>query len=326
MKTLIVHMGAHRCGSTAVQTMLARERTVLKQQGIGVQIRRDTGANRLDMRRLHRFSALNPLWHIKLKQAARQIPAFQEDTAIVSDENLMGTMPGVRGHGFYPHFEALVQALVQLKRNSGDTLTIAPRMIVRRQDHFLESVYAFRVSRGMTMGFDDFVRAARQTPLSWLRLAQTLQAASDRLSPKIAVIEGWPKPTAADKALAFLIGPGDLALSNHRLTGNSRYSATELRFMLALNRAGINWRKLDGVPEAMAGMANHEAAKGPGQLAGHLSRDQLQHLEARFSPVTKLQFSGAERRMFLSDYENENRLFFSLPLVVSGPESWQGYD
>ncbi len=324
MKKLVLHLGAHRCGSTAIQSLLRREHDALASEGIGVFLRADMVAGGFDLRRLHRFRRANPVWRAKLQKTARAIAAMQQQTLVVSEENIMGTMPAVRSNRFYPHFSNLVQSLVRLSEMSREPLAIAPRLVVRRQDHYLESVYAFRVSRGLALGFDDFIKTATRTRISWLRLAKTFDGAPPSIMPSIGVLEAWPKPTAAAQALAFLIGDNNIALSQSRLTGNTRRSSADLGLMLALNRARINWREAawqQGVFEAPkdTGEQEHSAMS---RLRPCLSAADLLRFEEHYSPSAKMTFTSDERAGFLAEYNEENMALMALPIVQGSPDVW----
>lgn len=325
---LVLHLGAHRCGSTAIQTLLTRERDALKNAGVAVVLREDMKNGVLDLRRLHRYRPYNPLWWLKLRRAANPgtFPQHTMTTTIISEENLMGTMPVVRGHGFYPHFEKLAQGILKLGTLAGDRFIVHPRLIARRQDRYLESVYAFRVSRGLPLSFDAFVRAATKTRISWLRLARALDSVSgEDVIPKVAVLEAWPKLSSAREALTFLEVSSSMELQSPRLTGNVRYSPNGLSLMLALNRAQINWLSQNRLTDVV-----QEIAAEPGlSLAGILNRcderlssKEMQALRDHLTESPKLGFDASERAALLADYAQENRHFLSMDMVQADTEIW----
>ncbi len=324
MKKLVLHLGAHRCGSTAIQSLLRREHNALGGEGIGVFLRADMAAGGFDLRRLHRFRRANPVWRAKLQKTARALEAMQQQTVLVSEENIMGTMPAVRSNRFYPHFSNLVQSLVKLAELSREPLTIAPRLVVCRQDHYLESVYAFRVSRGLTLGFDEFIKTATRTRISWLRLAKAFDGAPSSVLPSIAVLEAWPKPTAAAQALAFLIGDNTIELSQSRLTGNTRQSSADLGLMFALNRSRINWRDAAWQQDVFGGPKGEEAL-GDSAIAGlrtYLSAIEFQRFHEHYGQSAKLTFTRDERTAFLAGYRQENEELMAMSTVKSPMGVW----
>lgn len=324
MKKLVLHLGAHRCGSTAIQSLLHREQTGLAHEGIGVFLRAEMAVGGFDLRRLHRYRSLSPIWRAKLVRTARAIEAMQQQTLVVSEENIMGTMPAVRSNRFYPHFSSLVQSLVKLAELVREPLTIAPRLVVRRQDHYLESVYAFRVSRGMAMGFDDFIKAATRTRISWLGLVKAFDGVPSSVVPAVGILEAWPKPTAAAQALQFLIGDNAIGLSQPRLTGNIRRSAIELGFMLAMNRAKIDWRATDWVEGALAAVQTdgHDKAEALYVLKEAVKATAFKRFESHYSNTEKLCFGDHERGLFIESYSEENKQFFQMDMVSSDASVW----
>lgn len=322
LKKLILHLGAHRCGSTAIQSLLGREREALGARQVRVFLRSDMVGGSLDLRRLHRYRAYNPLWRGKLSRAVSAIDAMEENIVIVSDENLMGTMPFVRGKAFYPHFSTLMQGVEALARLSAGRFTLSPRLVIRRQDHYLESVYAFRVSRGLPLGFDGFVKAFAKRPISWLRLAQQLSALPEKTEPKVTALEAWPKGSAATGALEFFDVPAGVEPGVARLTGNRRHAPQALALMLAFNKAGIDWRGCDWFREVAAAAETADADSLIKHFAEHVTRKQLARFERAFSPSIKLTFGDEERKHLLSGYADENRQLLALPVVVSLPDVW----
>lgn len=324
MKKLVLHLGAHRCGSTAIQSLLRREHDVLEGAGIGVFLRADMTAGGFDLRRLHRYRRANPIWRSKLAKTARAIAAMPQQILVVSEENIMGTMPAVRSTRFYPHFSNLVQSLVKLSELSKDSLETLPRVVVRRQDHFLESVYAFRVSRGLAAGFDDFIKAATQTRISWLGLARAFEGVPPSISPAFALLEAWPKPTAAAQALEFLIGENSIELSQQRLTGNIRRSVADLSLMLAMSRAQINWQNAAWknlmVNQNKAG--TDDGREAIDVLKQNVSVGEFQRFEAHYSKPGKFGFDDAERAEFIQSYVEENNQFLRMGLVCGDASVW----
>jgi len=324
MKKLVLHLGAHRCGSTAIQSLLRREHTALAGEGIGVFLRADMETGGFDLRRLHRYRSLNPVWRSKLTKTARAVEMMQQQTLVVSEENIMGTMPAVRSSQFYPHFSSLVQSLVKLSQLMREPLTIAPRLVVRRQDHYLESVYAFRVARGLAVGFDDFVKAATRTRISWLKLVRSFDGVPSSIELSVGILEAWPKPTAGAKALEFLIGDNTIDLSQRRLTGNTRRSALELGFMLAMNRAKIDWRGADWMDDVLGNLQADGGGKTAAEYAlkESLNAAAYKRFERYYSSADKLGFDDQQRGLFIESYREENKQFLQMDIVRSPVSVW----
>lgn len=325
MKKIILHLGAHRCGSTAIQTMLSRQRAALLNNGVSVCLREDMMRGEYDLRRLHRYKSLNPFSAMKLRQLAAQIDKQPNDTLVMSDENIMGTMPGVLDNRFYPFFPLLVNGMVKLQNQLGNDYSLCPRLLVRRQDQYIESVYAFRVPRGLTLDFDEFLARIDRKSLSWLRVATLLQQTSAILSPRVDVLEGWPKETAAQNAADFLSLPALGGAMPRRLSGNIRRSKGELRLILALNRAAISLDHAEksGVLNDQSGSdAQMDIVQAMRLLKSSVTAHQLATLEQAFSAEAKLGFSEDERRTFLALYAQENQQLLKMDIVHADPSVW----
>ena len=307
--------------------MLRREQDQLQKMGVRVVLRADMVSGGMDLRRLHRFSTMNPIWQTKLKKAAEALDETSAHTLLASEENLMGTMPAVRSKGFYPHFTRLTRGLARLSKMVEEKATIAPRLVIRRQDRYLESVYAFRVSRGLAQGFDSFVRSVTKTKVSWLALAKSLGGLPANVQPQIALLEAWPKPKAGDKALAFLIGDHDVQMQTKRLTGNTRHSETALRLMLAMNKAKIAWQSADwkqDVFDLVDIYQDEPEADLIFALKDRVPARGYTRLAQVYAPTEKLFFDDKQRQEMLASVAQENAELMRMQMVVSPADTWNG--
>jgi len=239
MTKIIVHMGLHRTATTTVQARLRTARAELAAAGTALILREDMKQNRkLDMRKWHKKSLLGKVRKVRksVQSFALAVERLKADTVIVSEENLIGTMPGVKGggvkkSGFYPHYSTFIQSLQQL-----DTYEeVYPRLVLRRQDHFLESVYAFRVARGLTLDFPEFINSFGDCDFSWQPFKEALKPFGDRA--QIAMLEDWgDRSSLARKALAFI---GASVEEPAWGGGNQRLGENGTHLILVLNRLNL---------------------------------------------------------------------------------------
>lgn len=318
MKKLILHLGAHRCGSTAIQNLLGGKRAELERLGVGLILRRDMKDGRFDIRRLHRFNSFNPFWHWRLKGLAEQIIRLPHQTILVSEENLIGTMPGVLDAGFYPYFGSMIKGLSALQRLLSRHCSIHPRIVVRRQDRFIESVYAFRVSRGLDVSFDAFLKQIQADQLSWAAMLNDIERVIPGVDSKFAVLEAWPRHEGAQKVLEFLSLPDVLGEKPQRLIGNARFDAERLRVLLAANQAGFNAHKGFGVNQLLS-LSVEEITH---QIETVLSSNQLAVFRARLREQASLLFSDTARKIFLDQYHAENQKFLCHAQVDVDADVW----
>lgn len=318
LKKLILHIGAHRCGSTAIQTMLDGLRRELKETSVSIVMRRDMECGILDFRRLHRFNRLNPMWIYRLWRLADDIKKSASRTIIVSEENIMGTMPGVLSSEFYPYFSKLISGFAFLAGQLTSEWEICPRLVVRRQDHYLESVYAFRVSRGLMLGFNDFLAQFDVSSLSWLPFLDQLSSLQDTCDVKIAAIETWRGDNAVNEAAQFLEIPHKPEMNLQRLRGNRRYDEKTLRLMLACNRAGVEGN-ID-LDKAQLHTGNPTAIIE--QFGDRITSKQRSQLINELSDPLELGFSEFGRHSFMAAFKDQNNEFLNHDSVVSGSTVW----
>lgn len=316
MVKIIVHMGLHRTATTTLQINLRQMRGSVENTSL--VLREDMvrhGA--LDMRRWHRAG----FWHHARSAEKRFFKAALKlgtDTVIVSEENLVGTMPGVVPGDFYSRFSVFVEKLVSLSRYAD----VYPRLVVRRQDDFLESVYAFRVARGLQQDFPTFFSGFNHEDLDWNRLAGSLAPFGSKA--KIAVLEDWrAQGDVAQCALSFMGVEHTSLLGKGR--GNRRLGYDSTRLILALNRAGVMpnlaERKAVLFPAlAAAEKAGEEVSRCLDGLS--LKPDQLKAVYAHLNDEPQTGFLPRMRAAFQGRLLDANRLFFERSEVVGAKHLW----
>lgn len=321
MKKLIIHMGAHRCASSATQALLRRNRGEIEAQGVALFLREDLAENaqKLAVNRLYEYRFWKPSSQMAVARTSATLATLDAHTVLISEENLMGIMPGHLGHGFYEKFDGFCRALSRLQK----TVEVHPRLIVRRQDSFIESAYGFRVAFGLREDFQTF--AARFTPreMSWARMTAAFEPHGLAAHANIDVLEAWPGEGKTEHLLSFL-GLKNLSLQGGGLrSGNSRFGEAGLSLLLAMNRTGmgldIAWRQNVLFP------ALREAEAPTPELVQDLlgcGGDEISVLKAALGMPMRFGFTVEERRNLLSQLEHENAKFLTHPLVGLSPEVW----
>jgi len=233
-KKIIIHAGFHRCASTAVQDMLRDYRASIEALGTTVLLREDLEGwlSGRQLRLLYRCERGSLVSALRLKLAQRMLARLPTDRVVISEELLLGLMPGVRDAGFYPHFSNFLTAVKALAKS----FDVELRFIARRQDRFLESVYAFRVPRGLRASFPDYVASIGLEKVSWLGLLRQVEEAGLQGCCRFGVLESAPAAARGQWAMDFL-GLGDVATGQEiRLSGNRRRSEAELLDMLGAHK------------------------------------------------------------------------------------------
>ena len=298
--------------------MLDAQRGALSKVGVAVVLRSDMERGVMDMRRLHRFNRYNPVSMIKVRQLSSQIKRSADRTIVISEENIMGTMPGVLSPDFYPYFPRLVEGMTALAGKITPEWSLCPRLVVRRQDHYIESVYAFRVSRGLKLGFNDFLMTIDIASLSWLSLLKQLVAIDGLCDVKITALEAWAGTSARTDAANFLALPSMNVGVSERLRGNRRYGENMLAAMLACNRVSIESGLLRD--NALPDTANADAFVE--YFGDKISARQRAALLDALSHTPTIGFSEAERASFLANFAGDNKRFLDHDMVVADNFVW----
>ncbi len=320
MKKLIVHMGAHRCASSATQAFLRRNCPDFVQD-VSIILRDDLTAGRhgLAMTRFHDYRPWHPARRRELAATRKAIGTISQDTILVSEENLMGIMPGHRGHGFYPGFGRLCAALARLRC----VAEVHPRLVVRRQDRFIESIYGFRVAFGLREDIASFLKPLMTLDLSWLRMAKTLERYGFRDTAKIDVLETWPREGTTEHLVKFLGLPHRPHTGGGLRMGNSRFSAEALELLLAMNRTGTgldtSWRREVLFP-ALRQTEEPDVALVADLLG--LAEDRVAVLRAALQIPARFSLTDEERTAILAAHEESNRAFLGHAMVKADGEIW----
>lgn len=321
MKKIIVHAGLHRCASTAIQSLLERCRADIEGAGTRLLLRKDLmpGFFGQSVRLLYRHRQYLPQAQVRLARARAGLKATRLDTTLISEENLIGMMPGLFSHRFYPSLPYFIRALALLSRS----VDIHPRFVVRRQDRFLESVYAFRVFRGYTLSFADFLASTGARSLSWFTLVRQLERYGLDRTARLVPLEAWPKEQAPALAMAFL-DHGHIPLSDgERLSGNPSLGRDALKLLLAMNRMGLgmekDWRRREFMPLLRTSGPSvylPEAAGLP--VTAEIRATLADHLAQNIS----VGFTDTERDALMNFYTRHNAEFLGHPIVGQPTDLW----
>lgn len=145
VQELILHLGAHRTGSTYVQGVLAKNAALLAANGFGAPAQEDT--RRVLTERLNPRLPSLPLpggFGRLLKQSGVETC----ETLILSDENILGFLNDIfTHHAFYPNTAARLKRLSRL-------LPVPPRKIllsIRPYESFFPSAYGRWLAPGRTV-------------------------------------------------------------------------------------------------------------------------------------------------------------------------------
>jgi hypothetical protein len=264
-------------------------------------------------------SLLQRLWSTaSAVRGARQL--------VISEENLLGLMPGHRAaRGVYASHRLALRAL-QLAAHASE---LHVRWIVRRQDRFLESVYAFRVSRGATEGFESF--AARIGPgLRWAGIARAF-ASSGLTDARIQLFEDLFRDATDARLGAFLLLPGSESWSSPVRRRNTAVP-WPLQVLLYLNReAHLSLAERPLATRALRGFAKRAELPRAAELAAAFAKREVSRLQVLAEPALAFAraqppaaFDDEARQVYLRSVADDTRELFALPIVHGDRSLWQG--
>ncbi|WP_299687660.1 hypothetical protein [uncultured Tateyamaria sp.] len=246
MKT-VLHIGAHRTGTTTFQTYLSRNRTALQAQGIACWgpwiTRKGLFAGIQQPTPMARRSAMG---RARGRLALRRHMVQQDlgaQTLVVSEENIMGSMVRNLRHGKL--YDDVGERLARfIAAFDGDVHTVV--VGIRALDHYWASLAAHSVVRGYSVPDRDclsHICAARRT---WRDVISDIACAAPDARIQVLPFERFAgQPDAQLSAILGRRAPQD-AVSDWR---NRRPNLAQLRAVLAergerpdmLNGPGERW-------------------------------------------------------------------------------------
>jgi hypothetical protein len=293
----------------------------LARMGIGVLTRPELLADE----RLAPLIGLQgpPTWTIRSGLALRRLPGH---TLVVSEENMLGLMPGHSGDGFYAAHARGLKSIALFSR----VFDTSVRWVVRRQDRFLESVYAFRVSRGATDDFLSFSRRFANT-LHWLPIAKGLFA-QKRCDLRIALFEDVIAGGSQSGIARFLSLPAADGLWAHRLRPTNRSvrgASLNVMLHLARERPGMTLEQRKAAMMALAALptgplpplSQIEARLDASGVGIPPSVVRWAHAFAAKEP--RPEFDASQRTALLAHYADENRELLAMPCMQGSAELWR---
>lgn len=229
-KQIIIHAGLHRCASTAIQDMLRANQQAIEAAGFALLTRPQLEGPLFgrQLRLLYRHAPGSWTAKARLALVRGGLDRIAADKILISEENLAGVMPGVLDNRFYPHWNAFLAAVKALSLD----FDVRLKLVVRRQDRYLESAYAFRVVRGLRQSFPEFLASIGPEHISWLSLSRAIEAAGLADLTNMSPMESWPPDDPGMWAAHFLELGGIITPAHSRLGGNQRPAVKKLQALI----------------------------------------------------------------------------------------------
>jgi hypothetical protein len=194
---LVFHVGLHRAASTSFRHWLKEGRQALAGRRICVVTGLSGAASESPFSCLvgERFENLGPAAAARLVETefARLEPGY--DSAVISDENLPGLMPGRSPRAFEAR-DRLAELFALLREKH----EIVPVLILREHVSWLISCYRMYQMRAGLKDFEQFVEDVEPASLEFAPLVEQLAAAAGDVSPVVGTLDA----IAADAGQGFL--------------------------------------------------------------------------------------------------------------------------
>ncbi|MGI9289366.1 MAG: hypothetical protein ACR2P1_28615 [Pseudomonadales bacterium] len=231
---LVIHCGAHKTGTSSIQSLLFEQRHELLKQG--VLYISETQLNRSGiLQYLHRSSATISTRNSIRTKIERILDKHRPEKVIVSHESIFSFVDIDQGSGDF--YGSAPQSLRNLEFLGLDEIFSAIRAVlyVRRQDEFLQSLYMQNLSTGKwTNSFEQALDNIDCTNISWLsyaiKLANFFGESNVMIRPFETINDGW-KNLIKDFCMATTIDVHD-SLSEKKV--NESFSTPAYLAALAL--------------------------------------------------------------------------------------------
>lgn len=178
---LYIHIGTHKTGSSAIQTVLSNNQSALAHQG---------WINLLPNHQL--FSQImnlkgppNPTLQQSLQNYFLSISSSSQQN---NDTNYILSYEGFSGdlHKSYYNTEQVAQTLYE----STQSFKVKIIIYLRRQDDFIESVYTQMIHEGASYSFQEFLTTLPDNAFDWLRFIKIF---SNRFGDENIIVRTYDK-------------------------------------------------------------------------------------------------------------------------------------
>ncbi|NDV01001.1 hypothetical protein [Pseudoroseicyclus tamaricis] len=245
---IVLHLGAHRTGTTTFQRALAASRAPLAEAGLEVwtpaELRRGGWLSGLDghPRDAEPAAAARATEAIRAERA--RLEAAGRTCLLISEENLPGTMrANLRTRSLYPDVTAWLSRLAPALEGAPLSLGLA----IRPLESYWASAIASLVARNVTAPPEAKVLAAIAASRRGWR--HVIGEAATALPG--AAITVWPsEPFAASPAdqlrllvpeAAGALGAGDGAVHNAGAAQEARFTPDQAALLRAVDEADLSW-------------------------------------------------------------------------------------
>jgi len=307
-RTLYLHIGTWKTGSTTLQFYLNHFKKELKKENIYYL----SGSDKIvtDDRIIRKFKEINTDYIKESRQKFKQIVSRYDD----SNASFVSSAEEFSGDPFTGYKNGHLVAEMLHRITEGLDLDVQIIIYLRRQDDFFESLYTHSIYLGKSHSFNEFLNAFDRDSFQWLNI---VDAFSERFGKKNITVKRFHKkylPNKNSLVQGFGKTIGSRLLKNFKETAprNTSYSRDMLEMMRVANKEfGLEGKKIRKLFRAS---------------------DKRKSFE-KFSF-----FSPEERARFYTNYRNSNNIIaknylgeedielFPPPEISNNPPEYPGLD
>lgn len=218
MVKLYIHIGTHKTASTTIQTALYNNRGYLENEGIVVL------SPPISFRTLMSSTTLNvdlSKDNLSLVNQVKQYPKNADLNFLVSFEGLSGDP--ILG---YKNSKIIAKILREM------TLEFEVKIIIylRRQDHFIESLYTQKIHEGESYSFHEFINKFDEFSFNWESLLDSYdnEFGKENLIVRKYDTENLPKSNSILRDFGTIIGSKYMQMIDNNESRNLGYSRDAL--------------------------------------------------------------------------------------------------
>ncbi len=278
---LIIHCGAHKTGSTSIQSLLFEQRHELLKRSILYITEAELNRSGV-LQYLHRPATPVGARNEIRSQLIQMLDKHQPEKVIVSHESIFSFVSLYHGGGdFYRSTPQSLKnlALLELGELFGSIRVV---LYVRRQDEFLQSLYMQNLSTGMwTTSFDRTLAEIDCAKISWLSYATNLADFFGHehvaVRPFEVIKDGWSN-LVADFGVASTIdlhSDLDEKKVNESFSAPAYFLALKLMPLLSTKKAKLRVAKAlkFALPPSLFGKAKPLSKLDSLKILGQLEQD-----------------------------------------------------
>ncbi|MDB2709336.1 hypothetical protein N9Y25_04300 [Candidatus Pelagibacter bacterium] len=166
----IIHIGAHKTGTTFLQRNLYLNRSIIKNNSNFVIIKPSEEPSYLKARKFFRKEIFNPSpnYELYIESFNKLFSKYENKDLIISDEAFLGHSALHRSKSLYPQFNDVINSIKNIFKNYEIKIILTTRKI----PSFIVSCYYQSIKEGYGIEFNDFFQSLDLYHFSWKKILE----------------------------------------------------------------------------------------------------------------------------------------------------------